>query len=42
MQSKLSDLVDNLPEFNNINCKKWMERNKSRSECKFIGLKDID
>ena len=40
MQSKLSDLADNLSEINNKDCKKCMERNKIRSECEFIGLKD--
>ena len=40
MQSKLSDLADNLSEINNKDCKKCMERNKTRSECEFIGLKD--
>ena len=40
MQSKLSDLVDNLSEINNKDCKKCMERKKIRSECEFIGLKD--
>ena len=40
MQSKLSDLADNLSEINNKDCKKCMERKKIRSECKFIRLKD--
>ena len=40
MQSKLSDLADNLSEINNKDCKKCMERKKIRSECEFIGLKD--
>ena len=40
MRSKLSDLVDNLSEINNKDCKKCMERKKIRSECEFIGLKD--
>ena len=40
MQSKLSDLADNLSEINNKECKKCMERKKIRSECEFIGLKD--
>ena len=40
MQSILSDLVDNLSEINNKDCKKCMERKKIRSECEFIGLKD--
>ena len=40
MQSKLSDLADNLSEINNKDSKKCMERKKIRSECEFIGLKD--
>ena len=40
MQSKLSDLADNLSEINNKDCKKCMERNKIKSECEFIGLKN--
>ena len=40
MQSKLSDLANNLSEINNKDCKKCMERKKIRSECEFIGLKD--
>ena len=40
MQSKLSDLADNLSEINNKNSKKCMERKKIRSEWEFIGLKD--
>ena len=40
MQSKLSDLADNLSEINNKYCKKCMERKKTRSECEFIGPKD--
>ena len=40
MQNKLSDLVENLSEINNKDCKKCMERNKIRSECEFTGLKD--
>ena len=40
MQSKLSDLADNLSEINNKDCKKCMERKKIRSECEFIGLKN--
>ena len=40
MQSKLSDLADNLSEINNKDCKKCMERNKIESECEFIGLKN--
>ena len=40
MQSKLSDLADNLSEISNKECKKSMERKKIRSECEFIGLKN--
>ena len=40
MQSKLSDLADNLSEINNKDCKKCMERKNIRSECEFIGLKN--
>ena len=40
MQSKLSDLVDNLSEINDRECKKCMEIKRIRSECEFIGLKD--
>ena len=40
MQSKLSDLADNLSEINNKDCKRFMERKKIRSKCEFIWLKD--
>ena len=40
MQSRLSDLLDNLSEINNKDCKKCEERKKIRSECEFIGLID--
>ena len=40
MSSKLSDLVDNLSEINNIDCKTCIERKKIRSECEFIWLKN--
>ena len=40
MQSKLSDLPDNLSEINNKDCKKCMERKKFRSKCECIRLKD--
>ena len=40
MQSKLSDLANNLSEINNKDCKKCIERKKIRSKCEFIGLKD--
>ena len=39
MQSKLSDLVDNLSEINNKDCKTCIER-KIKSECDFIGFKN--
>ena len=41
MQSKLSDLVDNLSEINNKDCKTCMERKNIKSECDFIGFKNI-
>ena len=40
MPSKLSDLVDNLPEFNNKDCKTCIERKNIKSECEFIGFKN--
>ena len=40
MPSKLTDLVDNLSEINNKDCKKCIERKKTRSECEFIGFKN--
>ena len=40
MQSKLSDLVDNLSEINNKNCKTCIERENFKSEYGFIGLKN--
>ena len=40
MPSNLSDLVDNLSEINNKDCKTCMERKKIRSECEFNGLKN--
>ena len=40
MRSKLSDLVDNLSEINNKDCKTCMERKNIKSECEFIGLKN--
>ena len=39
-QRKLSDLVDNLSEINNKDCKKCMERKNIKSECEFIGIKN--
>ena len=40
MRSKLSDLVDNLSEINNKNCKTCMERKNIKSECDFIGFRN--
>ena len=40
MPSKLSNLVDNLPEINNKDCKTCIERKNIKSECEFIGLKN--
>ena len=40
MQSKLSNLAYNLSEINNKDCKKCMKRNKIRSKCELIDLKD--
>ena len=40
IQSKLSDLVDNLSEINNEDYIRCRERKKIKSECEFIGLKD--
>ena len=40
MQSKLSDLVDNLSEINNKDCKTCMERKNIKSECDFIEFKN--
>ena len=40
MPSKLADLVDNLSEINNKDCKTCMERKNIKSECEFIGLKN--
>ena len=40
MQSKLSDLVDNLSEINNKNCKRCMEKKKIKSKCEFIDIKN--
>ena len=39
MPSKLSNLVDNLSEINNKDCKTCIQRKNIKSECKFIGLK---
>ena len=40
MSIKLSDLVHNLSEINNKDCKNYMERKNIRSECEFVGLKN--
>ena len=38
--SKLSNLVDNLSEINNKDCKTCIERKNIKRECEFIGLKN--
>ena len=40
MQSKLSDLNDNLSEINNKDCQTGIERKNIKSECDFIGFKN--
>ena len=40
MPSKLSNLVDNLSEINNKDCKTCIERKNIKSECEFTGLKN--
>ena len=40
MQSKLSDLVDNLSEINKKEYKTCMERKDIKSECDFIKFKN--
>ena len=42
MQSRLSDLADNLSEINNINinCKTCIEKKNIKSECEFIEFKN--
>ena len=40
MQSKFSDIVDNLSEINNKDCKTCMERQNIKSECDFIVFKN--
>ena len=42
MQSKLSDLIDNLSGINNKECESWIERKKIKSECNFIGFKNFE
>ena len=39
MPSKLSDLVDNLSDINNKDCKTCMGRKNVKSKCEFIGVK---
>ena len=40
MPSKLSNLVDNLSEINNKDCKTCMEIKNIKSECEFVGFKN--
>ena len=40
MRSKLSDLVHNLSEINNKDCKTCMERKNIKSECDYIGFRN--
>ena len=40
MSTSLLILVDNLSEINKKGCKKYMEKNNTRSECKFIEFKN--
>ena len=40
MSTSLAKLTDNLSKINNKDCNKCMERNKIKSECQYIGLKD--
>ena len=40
MRGKLSDLVDNLSEINNKDCKTCIEKKNIKSECEFIGFKN--
>ena len=40
MRSKLSDLIHNLSEINNKDCKTCMERKNIKSECHFIEFKN--
>ena len=40
MPSKLSNLVDNLSEIINKDCKTCTERKNIKSECEFIGFKN--
>ena len=40
MNTSLSSLTDNLSEINNKECKRWMERNKTKSDCQYTKHKD--
>ena len=40
MPSKLSNIVDNLSEINNQDCKTCIERKNIKSQCEFIGFKN--
>ena len=40
MSHKLSDLIDNLSEINNKDCKTCMEGKNIKSECDFIGFRN--
>ena len=40
MPSKLSNLVDNLSEINNKDCKTCIERKNIKSQCEFIGFRN--
>ena len=40
MQTKLYNLVDNLSEINNKDCKTCIERKNIKSECEFIEFKN--
>ena len=40
LPSKLWNLVDNLPDINNKDCKTCMERKNIKPECEFIGLRN--
>ena len=40
MRSKLSNLVDNVPEINNQDFKTFVERKNIKSQCEFIEFKN--
>ena len=42
MQSSLSNLVDNLSEVYNKECRKCRERKKIKLNCEFVGFKMVD